>query len=212
MTTLSGCGNKSISNNASATKQYMEFVRNQDYENAHLILDDLYSSYESAVSNGEGPLATASYGSNERYEAINNIKSSFSSYNNAAKYIYSSELRFLSTLDEEESWKRALFLIKELPVTGIKYDESTKSDNLYSKTNVMIELYIEYVNTKNSLCDLLLDLAIDNKKNEVADRVINYFVENCVRDDEFAPIYYCDTDIQKAKDKYNKAIDKKLFN
>ena len=76
----------------------------------------------------------------------------------------------------------------------------------------MIELYIEYVNTKNSLCDLLLDLAIDNKKNEVEDKVIYCFVENCVRDDEFAPIYYCDTDIQKAKDKYNKAIDKKLFN
>ena len=190
----------------------MEFVRNQDFENAHLILDDLYSSYESAVSNGEGALATSLYGSEERDEAVNNIKSTFTSYNNAAKYIYSSELRFLSTLDEEELWKRALFLIKELPVTGIKYDESTKSDNLFSKTNVMIELYIEYVNTKNSLCDLLLDLAIDNKKNEVADKVINCFVENCVRDDEFAPIHYYDTDIQKAKDKYKKAIDKKLFN
>lgn len=194
------------------TTSCMEYVRNQDYENAHIILDELYAHYSDAVSRGEGPLATALYGSDERYEAVSDIKSAMSAYNIAALQVYSSELRYLSSINEDEAWERALFLLKELPVIGIKYDNYTKSDNTTSKENVMIESYIQYVISKNQLCNLLLDLAIDNKKKDVAEKVINSFEENCKRDDDFSPIYYDDTDIQKAKEKYNKAIDNKVFN
>ncbi len=137
------------------------------------------------------------------------IQSAAIAYCNAADYVYSQELQFLADMDEEDSWKRALLLVKEMNVVGIKYP-TDYHQVYYNGSSYFFKCYQLYVSLRNRQCNILLDLAIDSKKKDIAKKIIRCFCENCKIPDHYPyQIYYDKEDIDAAQAKYDEAFGEK---
>lgn len=195
--------NSSVSGeNGQKYESYHEACKANDFEAAHVFLDNLYSSYEEAVRKNtdfEG-------------DAGGVIEGEAASYCIAANYVYSAELRFLANLDEDESWKRALSLVKEMNVVGIKYPKD--KHNIWPDGSCyFITCYQKYIELRNRQCDILLDLAIDYKNQDVAKNVLRCFCENCKTTEDIPSlVYYEKDDINAAQAKYDEAVANGAFN
>lgn len=199
------CGEKKSSVIGADGKEYTSYqdaCKANDFEAAHVFLDNLYSSYEDAVREN----------TDFNGDAGNVIKGEAASYCTAANYVYSAELRFLANMDEDESWRRALSLVKEMNVVGIKYPKD--KENIWPDGSCyFIECYQKYIELRNRQCDILLDLAIDYKKQDVANNVLRCFCENCKTTGGIPSlVYYEKDDIDAAKEKYDEAIASGAFN
>ena len=205
---LTACGSSS-SKNGSVTgadgkkyESYKEACRDNDFEAAHVFIDDLFSTYEKTVKD-----ETDFDG-----DSGEKIKAAASNYCVAANYVYSKELRFLANLNEDEAWNRALYLVKEMDVVGRKYPKDTQ--NIWPDGSCyFIDSYQEYVELRNRQCDELLELAIDNKNQSIAKKVLRCFCENCKTTDHTPSlVYYVKDDIEAAQMKYDEAVKSGAFN
>ena len=200
------CGEKKITVKSADGKEYstyQEACKANDFEAAHVFLDNLYSLYEDAVREN----TDFHYGGDEG----DIITGEAASYCNAANYVYSAELRFLANMGEDEAWSRALSLVKEMNVVGIKYPKDTKSiwpdGSCY-----FISCYQRYIELRNRQCDILLDLAIDAGNQDVANKVLRCYCENCKTTDGIPSlVYYEKDDIITAKYKYDEAVKTGAF-
>ena len=184
------------------TNNYRDAVNNNDFEKAHECLDDLYSSYEDAVRNNTDFLR----------DSGNIIEGEAEGYCIAANYVYSAELRFLADMDNDESWRRALSLVKEMNVVGRKYPKN--KENIWPDGSCyFIRCYQRYIELRNRQCDILLDLAIDYNNQDVAKKVLRCYCENCKTTDDLPSlVYYVKDDIDAAKEKFDEAVASGAFN
>ena len=165
-------------------------------------MDDLYSSYEDAVRNNTDFLR----------DSGNIIEGEAEGYCIAANYVYSAELRFLADMDNDESWRRALSLVKEMNVVGRKYPKN--KENIWPDGSCyFIRCYQRYIELRNRQCDILLDLAIDYNNQDVAKKVLRCYCENCKTTDDLPSlVYYVKDDIDAAKEKFDEAVASGAFN
>ena len=180
---------------------YQDACRENDFEAAHIFLDHLYVEYGAAVEHNTG-FTTKQDGEN--------ITSAARDYCFAAECVCSAELRYLASLNEDMAWTRAVALVKEMPVVGRKFAEGTYSTSNDGKC-YFIESYQYYVDLRNHLCNLLLDLAIDNKNQEIAEKVLKCYCENCREEYGLYYIYYNMDDLKAAQKKYDEAVASGAF-
>ena len=182
-------------------ESYQEACRDNDFDAAHVFIDDLFNTYQETVTE-----ETDFDGSSGE-----KIKAAASNYCLAANYVYSRELRFLANLNEDAAWDRALYLVKEMDVVGRKYPKD--KENIWPDGSCyFIECYQEYVELRNRQCDELLELAIDNKNQSIAEKVLRCFCENCKTTDDIPSlVYYVNDDIRAAQMKYDEAVKSGAF-
>ena len=89
-----------------------------------------------------------------------NIMAASSIVCDALKSIYSEEIRLLVSLNSEDSWERIIYLLSEMKSIGRKYNNNTKLSK-YSVDPYLAASYQEFVEAKNFICNLSLNLAID---------------------------------------------------
>ena len=204
--TLCSCGNNSTNTvtgaNGEVYNNYQEALNDEDFEAAHKFLSYLYSEYEKTVT--ENTDFDAIFSSPEE-----KIKAKAVAYSTAANNVYSGELRFLASSNDSLMWAKCILFLRELPIIGIKYP-SQKKLNQSDGTYCFAECYQNYVTLKNSLCNLLLDLAIEKENKEIANKAIQCFVENCKIEDPgvFAIkyVYFDNDDINAAKKKLEESF------
>ena len=203
MFTLCGCGGKY----GTKYETYQDACRENDFEAAHIFLDRLHVEYGDAVKNN----TDFSYGLFS--DDGNNITNAARDYCLAAEFVYSAELRYLASLDEDMAWTRAVALVKEMPVVGRKLPEGTKHLMTKNGDCYFIDSYQYYVDLRNHQCNLLLELAIDNKNQEIAEKVLKCYCENCVLSKSPGSnyMYYDIDDLEAAKEKYDEAVASGAF-
>lgn len=201
--TLCSCGSNSTNTvtgaNGEVYNNYQEALNDEDFEAAHKFLSYLYSEYEKTVENTD-------FGSSS---SSKKIKAKAVAYSTAANNVYSGELRFLASSNDSLMWEKCILFLRELPIIGIKYPSQKKLSSI--ETWCLTECYQNYVTLRNSLCNLLLDLAIEKEKKEIANKAIQCFVENCKIEDPgglFADtyVYYDNDDINAAKKKLEESF------
>lgn len=204
---LTACGSSSSKKSVTGADGkeytgYQEACRANDFEAAHKFLDVLFSIYEETVKK-----ETDFHG-----DSGEKIKAAASDYCLSANYVYNNELRFLASLNEDDAWNRALYLVKEMDVVGRKYPKDT--ENIWPDGSCyFIDCYQEFVELRNRQCDELLDLAIDNKNKSIAEKVLRCFCENCKTTDGIPSlVYYVRDDIEAAQKKYDEAVKSGAFN
>ena len=200
---LSSCGNGSSDYDEETanklTSEYRDALKTQDFEKAHDVLDKVYSFYDGVVNNR----VTDFWGDWDPY--VYNMKSATSFVCDAIKSIYSEEIRFLVSSNAEGNWERVLYLLSEIKSIGKEFDEDV---TLLTCDEVLADSYQEYVKTKNSLCNLCLDLAINQDNKHVAKKLLRYYVRNCIV--EFSGVKYSMKDINEAKEKYQESFDEPM--
>ena len=202
--TICSCSNNSTNTvtgaNGEVYKNYQEALNDEDFEAAHKFLSYLYSEYEKTVTENTNFRSSSS---------SEKIKAKAVAYSTAANNVYSGELRFLASSNDSLMWEKCILFLRELPIIGIKYP-SQKKLSKYDETECFTECYQNYVTLRNSLCNLLLDLAIEKEKKEIANKAIQCFVENCKIGDEgiFSSnyVYYGYDDIFAAKMKLEESF------
>ena len=187
------------------TSEYKEALKNQDFEKAHEVLTDIYTYYDDVVDdNREEKFMEIGWSTNEK-----NIMAASSIVCDALKNIYSEEIRFLVSLNSEESWERVIYLLSEMKSIGRKYDNNTKLSE-YSVDPYLAASYQEFVETKNNICNLSLNLAIDKGNILAGKKILRYYLSNC-RIDQGKNSYdrivsYTESDIKEAKKTYREAF------
>ena len=187
------------------TSEYKEALKNQDFEKAHEVLADIYTYYDDVVDdNREEKFMEIGWSTNEK-----NIMAASSSVCDALKNIYSEEIRLLVSLNSEESWERVIYLLSEMKSIGRKYDNNTKLSK-YSVDPYLAASYQEFVEVKNFICNLSLNLAIDKGNILAGKKILRYYLSNC-RIDQGKNSYdrivsYTESDIKEAKKTYREAF------
>lgn len=196
--TVTGAGGQVYEN-------YQEACNDGDFEAAHKFLDHLYAEYEKTVMNN----TDFSYGLITGRKAEERIRGKAVAYCTAANNVYSAELRYLSSSDDSLMWEKCVFFLKELPIVGIKYP-SQKEIQSDDGSECFTHCYQNYVTLKNSLCNLLLDLAIEKGKKGIANKTMQCFIENCKITErvpfELEKVYYENDDIDAARKKLEESF------
>ena len=184
------------------TSNYKEALKTQDFEKAHEVLSEIYTYYDDVVDDNRKEKDF--WHTNEK-----NIKAASAVVCEALKSIYSEEIRFLVYSNTEDCWERVIYCLSEMKSIGRKYDEYTKLSE-YSLDPYLAASYQEFVEAKNFLCNLSLNLAIDKGNKPVAKRILKHYLSNC-KIDEGSESYdriikYTNTDINEAHKKYKKSF------
>ena len=203
---LSSCGNGSSDYDEETanklTSEYRDALKTQDFEKAHDVLNEIYSFFNKVVDNNR---ERGLFDDFDPQRA--KIKSATRVVCDAIKSIYSEEIRYLASSNAEGSWERILYLLSEIKSIGREFNE--EQDIIYYDLSYsMADSYQQFVETKNSLCNLCLDLAIDSQNKTVAKKLLRYYVRNCIV--EFSGVKYSMKDINEAKEKYQESFDEPM--
>jgi hypothetical protein len=191
------------------TSDYKEALKNQDFEKAHEVLTEIYTYYDDVVDdNREEKWMEIGWSTNEK-----NIMAASSIVCDAIKSIYSEEIRLLVSFNSEDSWERIIYLLGEMNSIGRKYNNNTKLSK-YSVDPYLAASYQEFVEAKNFICNLCLNLAIDKGNMLAGKKILRYYLSNCrIDQDKHSSdriISYIDSDIKEAKKKYKEAFSDNL--
>lgn len=189
---------------ASADRDYRAACSRGDFETAHAILGDLLETYNSSFMRNDD-------------------------YYTAFSYIYPREIQYiLANLEGDECVDKIIFLLTEIPITGMKPAEGDIDDGGsfglagdISNHSGPGWRYLEYVKNYNALCDNILTLAINRRNQRLAKMVLLQYVENVSvvekeiedpdRNGNFTRVTYSYTDLDRAKKKYNNALQLGAF-
>ncbi len=148
---------KIMSNTNKHNGSYQEAARAYDFEAAHRILDQLQNDYLSE---------TLSYYENEKKEK----------YDKAFDYVFNVEVKYLCAQGDEESMKRIIYLMSDIPVDGIAIPDGTRYiySKVWEKKNSH-DRYIKYATRTNKKCDNLVDLAIANHNYSLVESILPFY-------------------------------------
>lgn len=165
---LTACGSSSskdgeekISETGGNQKEsYRDAVKNNDFETAHEILDEIYDEFlDTWESNYNG----LSYENDLRAT----IELSATKYSQAASYVLCAEARYIISNYPNEALDKIAYLFNEIRIMGEKSDEYYPGGSEeYQQECAKIDCYRQTVKYNNELCDVVLNLAIqhNNKK------------------------------------------------
>lgn len=179
------------------SSEYKEALKTDDFEKAHNVLDEIYTFYNDIAGKPEHSMWDGYESFEEKYRPVSILVC------DAIKSIYSKEIIYLSSL-EEDHWERILYLLSEVKSIGNRYDEDASLepvDEIYARS------YRDYVEAYNSLCNQCLDLAINNGNKSAAQKVMRHYLKNIKKVDWYGGIEYSETDINAAQKKYKEAFE-----
>ena len=137
-----------------------------------------YESYQQAC---RAPDYEAAYVFVERIE--NKKGSDSEDFHKIRDYVVSSEILYLLSMDSEEASNRVIYLITEIKpeerliAEGFIDLENNKSSWDGSKPDKeRIDVYCSRVEIYNKQCSQILDLAIQNKNQKLAQSILNSFI------------------------------------
>lgn len=120
-----------------------------------------------------------------------------------SEYIFNSEAMYLCAKGDKASLDRIIFLLSSVPIRGV----GGVAGNYYD--NRETEKYSKSALEFNQKCDLLIDLAIANRKYDLTERVIPLF--KSIPIDKNSRIFYSDSIRDNAIKKVNEAVKKGIF-
>lgn len=204
---ICSCNIKSVKTEL-LTKQYTQCCLSGDFAKAHVILGRLRElAYNSEFGSW--------YMEGER-----------NTYFGALEYIFKAELANIcvSEQNKESARIKVLAFLGQIPI------ECEKTGGLHEKRRGEDEAFTGSVAAYNHICDYMLDLAIDLKDKELASAILRKFrkdvvcfygdgvlKEDIIRykgtlvDWQHVYFYFTNESIDKAKAKYNKAIQDGLI-
>lgn len=194
LSTLFSCGKSG---------NYRQAVKNNDFEAAHEILDKMYDdfldTYESNYDGVFGP---------DRPK----IEKAAIKYAQAASYVLCAEARYLISEDKENALERIAYLFNEVRIMG-EPATSYYPDGVDDLQQECIK-YTCYNQTSiynNQLCDVVLNLAIQNNNKQLAELALSYYRPNGVIMEGIitgeGKVRWMYKDKEVALEKYNKHFD-----
>ena len=191
---LQGCFGSNSNEIDTSADAYVKAVAQNDYQQAHVILDKLQANYLQ-YWNGY-------YGEKEADK-----------FWNAANYIYKAEMQYLLPQNDPEAERRLLYTIDDFTPIGEAHD----ADYVYGLREhndkyESFEGYITYASGYNKLCIEMIRVALRNGKVDFAKEVLfsmkdNYH-QNKGKGDTYTYIYSLNNsakeEAQKLIDDYNK--------
>ncbi len=191
---VTSCGEKTVKGaNGKEYENYQEAVRNQDFEAAYIFLD--------RIENSKGK-------DNEKYITTRD-------------FIVTNELTYLASINSEESTKRIIYLLTEMrpesnkiPRGEIDLKNYWNSWDGSNSEKEKIDAYSLEVSNFNKQCHRILDLAITERNQDLAQKVLKCFVPSIIidrsmkenswgNDHEIYDISYRNDDYEEAVNKIN---------
>ena len=212
---LCSCGSKSTSSEEEITvtgsdgkvyTNYREACRNGDFDAAYSILEKKREEFEKFKEENEMDRSNL-----EKYDAMVN------NYEDGMNYVFNAEMLYLTSQNTEESSNRILYLLaeSEIPGTPTTAGGEYKNDDYENAIK-----YIEGIARFNNRCNSVLDMAIAQKNEKLANGVVKLMKQNVDVDKEYTFIGSTlsvsskgvnNTDIDLAKKKLNDAIKSGAF-
>lgn len=228
--TLCSCGSKSTSSEEEKTvtgsdgkvyTNYREACRNGDFDAAYSILEKKREEFEKFKEENEMEIKKVKKGifkdkisydrsNQEKYDAM--VKN----YEDGMDYVFNAEMLYLTSQNTEESSNRILYLLAESEIPGTPTTAGGKySDRDYENA----KKYIEGIARFNNRCNSVLDMAIAQKNEKLANGVVKLMKQNVDVEKDYTGIgslYVSskgvnNTDIDLAKIKLDDAIKSGAF-
>ncbi|MBR6190013.1 MAG: hypothetical protein IKQ59_13850 [Prevotella sp.] len=198
-------GNHRASSYTKSYNSYREAVKEEDFEAAHELLDEIYEEFQDTWNSNFSDLH---YSNNRR--AI--IESSATKYSQAASYVLCAEARYIISNDVEGALDRIAYLFNEIRVMGEKSDHyAPHGVEEYQQECAKVDCYKQTVKYNNELCDVVLNLAILHHNQQLAELALSYYRENGkVTDSWNCDMEWSYDDRDAALGKYEKAFEGKF--
>lgn len=181
-------------------RDYVAAIRDNDFELAHEILDDLY--VDLIKSNSNNSLNADKY--SERYWA-------------AADHIYKAEMNYLLSENDPEANKRMIYTLANMNIVG---DVVKDGEHISYNQIPRCENYSTFTKRYNRICDEILKIAIFYKNQDMAEQIIKLYKQDndfehewCGKTDKYiAHITNSWSSRDAAQKKLQEAIDNGEFN
>lgn len=179
---------------------YQEACRTGDFEAAHKFLDVLHDNYVDG------------YGKAHEYDSYQ-VRDVREKYHAALNAIFKQEMMFLASDGSEHAADKVVYLLTEIPEEGSPHTDGRhhwgdiREDCDDAKEHVT---YCKWVTNYNSLCTQILDLAISQDNQYLAQKVIKMYKQNVENvkdpnDDNYYNVSHTWTDKDKAVAKCKEA-------
>lgn len=180
-------GGNSSDINYKNPKAYMNAVKEQNFEQAHEVLDNLYADYLN------------------EYNKWKHASTEANRYWSAANYIYNAEMDYLLPQNDETANKRAVFTMVQMnaigdePISGHTY--SGYDDNMGRYKS-----YTEFADAYNKLALKIIELALFYENKDVANTVLKSMKKGYTLHEVDSQYTWTvnTTDIDRAKELINK--------
>ena len=223
--TLCSCGGNSTSSeeitvtgsDGKVYTNYREACRNGDFDAAYSILEKKREEFEKFKEENEltiykrSTLFRKGYfdtSNQEKYDAM--VKN----YEDGMNYVFNAEMLYLTSQNTEESSNRILYLLAESEIPGTP----TTAGGEYRYSDYKnAKKYIEGIAQFNNRCNSVLDMAIAQKNEKLANGVVKLMKQNVDVEKEYSTLLSVsskgvnNTDIDLAKKKLNDAIKSGAF-
>lgn len=182
---LSSCSGNGQAKKKS-TDSYIEAVENEDFTEAHNILNNLLADYI-------------------RYSDDWDVDKYGNKFWNAANYIYKAEMQYLLPQNDPEAEKRLLYTIDDFTPIG----EAPEADHVYGLSEhnghyKEFKAYINFATGYNKLCLEMIKIALRNNKVDFAEDVLNSMKTNYHKSEQNSNYTYTIND--RAKEEGKKMI------
>lgn len=185
---LTGC----VESEESKISAYKSAIKEDDFEKAHDILASLRSDYEEEEARGS-----------DKSDVLNKAKT----YVDGVSAVYEAEARFIMASNSDDVYNKLIYLFNEYPSLGKKMPEG----KVESKVDEAL-LYELSQKSLNQFALKVIDLAINNKNEEIVKLAISNMKENCIVEDGWNDfVEYSYEDILEAGNRYLKAIENNKF-
>ncbi|MCH5227749.1 MAG: hypothetical protein J1F16_08065 [Muribaculaceae bacterium] len=142
---------------AKSADAYITAVAENDYTQAHLILNKLQADYLQYPDN----------------------KSKSETFWNAANYIYKAEMQYLLPQNDREADRRLLYTLDDFTPIGVSPEADYEySGSEYYDNNKKFEAYMRYASGYNKLCLEMIRVALRNNNLEFAKEVLSSMKDN----------------------------------
>lgn len=196
MATLTGCGSKSSGSNSikgengKEYESYREACRDGDFDAAHKFLDMMKDNAEDRKDQEKVA--------------------------EAERYIFNNEVNYLASLNSSDANARIIFLLNEKPEEGKKQEEGLviykEGHSAGSTTESEYYRYSKWCAWHNSMCDLVLDLAISTGNHDLAKRILPLFKNDAIVNEtssNYCKVHYTHDSKDAAQAKYDEAFGEK---
>ena len=211
--TLCSCGSKSTSSEDEITvtgsdgkvyTNYREACRNCDFDAAYSILEKKREKFEKYKEEDSNDL---------------DVDAMVKNYEDGMDYVFNAEMLYLTSQNTEEASNRILYLLAESEIPGTP----TTAGRIYEERDYEnAKKYIEGIARFNNRCNSVLDMAIAQKNEKLANGVVKLMKQNVDIESEnstsISPYLRVsskgvnNTDIDLAKKKLDDAIKSGAFN
>ena len=200
---------------------YQEACRNEDYDAAHSILEKKRDEFEKFKEENELVIKIVKKGifsDDISYDHSNEEKynTMVKNYEDGMNYVFNAEMLYLTSQNTEESSNRILYLLAESKIPGTP---TTAGREYRGRDYENAKKYIEGIARFNNRCNSVLDMAIAQKNEKLANGVVKLMKQNVDVEREWTGLGELkvsskgvnNTDIDIAKKKLEDAIKSGAF-